>query len=230
MTGRRGERGMALVSVLWTLVILSLIAAGTLTLGTVSYRIGRNMEDRANGEALAEAGIYRAILALRDQRPGLGWKADGGRNLFSFAGSAIAISIRDEAGKTDLNAADEDALTTLFVSGGEPQDRAAAFAGQVIAWRGEAPFQRIEELRLVPGVTSALYERLEPSITLYSRLPRPDDAHSVISAGLGLAVSPLGRAFSITAEAPAGQPKATRRAVILLTGDARRPYLVLSWR
>ena len=53
----RGARGLALVTVLWVLVLLALIAASfTLTTRT-EVNLARNLVDNAKAEALADAGV-----------------------------------------------------------------------------------------------------------------------------------------------------------------------------
>ena len=61
---KNSHRGLALVTVLWVLVLLALIAASfTLTTRT-EVNITRNLIDNAQAEALADAGVYWAILGL----------------------------------------------------------------------------------------------------------------------------------------------------------------------
>ncbi len=59
----RGQRGLALVVVLWVLVLLSLIAASFTKTTRTEVNITRNLIDNAKAEALADAGVYRAIYA-----------------------------------------------------------------------------------------------------------------------------------------------------------------------
>ncbi|MCH8111718.1 MAG: hypothetical protein IH905_07160 [Proteobacteria bacterium] len=58
------QRGIALIAVLWTVLLLSLIATNFLTQTRTDARITRNLIDNAGAEALADAGVYRAIVAL----------------------------------------------------------------------------------------------------------------------------------------------------------------------
>ena len=58
------QRGLALVTVLWGLVILAAIAAAMLSTGRVSSRLAAGGVERAKAEALAEAGVNRAVLGL----------------------------------------------------------------------------------------------------------------------------------------------------------------------
>lgn len=58
------QRGIALIAVLWTVLLLALIATNFLTQTRTDARITRNLIDNAGAEALADAGVYRAIVAL----------------------------------------------------------------------------------------------------------------------------------------------------------------------
>ncbi len=58
------NRGIALVVVLWTLLLLSLIAASFLALTRGEIGVARNAVDNARAEALADAGVHRAVLGL----------------------------------------------------------------------------------------------------------------------------------------------------------------------
>ncbi len=60
----RGQRGLALVTVLWVLVLLSLIAASSTKTTRTEINVTRNIIDNAKAEALADAGVYQAIYAL----------------------------------------------------------------------------------------------------------------------------------------------------------------------
>lgn len=124
--------------------------------------------------------------------------------------------------------------------------------------RGRGPFQTVTELRGLPGMTDALYARLRPLVTVYSQTPSidPDFASagvlkvfSGVDAGARAALrrreevargaakpprSPgvtIGHAFAITAriEDKAAGARATRRAVVRLTGQAQSPVLIYSW-
>ena len=62
----RSEEGIALIAVLWTLTLLSLIAAALSFETRINDRVARNMADSAATRAAADAGIERAILDLVD--------------------------------------------------------------------------------------------------------------------------------------------------------------------
>ncbi len=62
--GPAGRRGLALVTVLWVLMLLALIAASFTKTTRLEINLTRNLIENAKAEALADAGVYRAIYAV----------------------------------------------------------------------------------------------------------------------------------------------------------------------
>jgi general secretion pathway protein K len=214
------EQGIALIAVLWTLILLSIIAAALSLETRSSARIARNMADQAAARAAADAGIQRAILDLvalagaqthtGNKRTVLRFVAPAGGALepaefpsggtaydWPFANTMVHISVQDEVGKINLNEAPEAPLAALFgsvgVDPGKAQSLAAAIAdfrdadnltrpggaekdeyrAAGLAWGPKnAPFQAVEELQQVLGMTTDIYERVAPYLTLYSMVGR----------------------------------------------------------
>lgn len=191
---KRQERGLALVSVLWALSILSLIAASMLSSSVLSYRMVRNDWARAQGESLAEAAINRTILALTDARAEKRCRIDGVPQELLLGGTRVQVLVQDEYGKIDLNAADTTLLKALLESAGAHFEDAGKLAARIADWRtpydekdrdttnisGDNPastgyrarnasFQSVDELKLVAGMTPQLFVRIEPALTVYSK-------------------------------------------------------------
>ena len=59
-----GQRGLALVTVLWVLMLLALIAASFTRTTRLEINLTRNLIENAKAEALADAGVYRAVYGL----------------------------------------------------------------------------------------------------------------------------------------------------------------------
>jgi general secretion pathway protein K len=177
----RSSRGLALVTVLWVLVLLSLMAASFTAATRTEINLTRNLIENAQAESLAEAGLARAILGLLADRyniefgdegerlviepPDVGgaleaqpdvpvaaadsdasaplpdsgaggaWRADGTVYAWTYGGGAIRVAVQSEAGKIDLNTADDSLLRDLFLSAswtgpdGEPEGIDEAGAG-----------------------------------------------------------------------------------------------------
>jgi general secretion pathway protein K len=263
----RREHGVALIAVLWVLTLLSIVVA-LLSLETRSdARVARNTVDNAAVRAAADAGVQRAILDLvsfpkaTDTRQ---FRADGTVYSWRFARCLVRLSVQDERGKIDLNQAPEALLAGLIESVGVDRERAQALADAIadfrdadnlrrlngaeeadyraagVAWGPKnAPFQSIEELQQVLGMTSEVYKRTAPYLTVYSLgivNPALADAHlnGIIKQAsfnsLILSNSP-GLVFSIRAEAKDSRESTfIRESVVQLDPAQTVPVHVLDWR
>ena len=191
----RNRRGVALVVVLWGLVLIAIIAGGVAVGTRTDATMAFNVAENAKARALAEAGIQRGILELL-QRVDSVWQSDGTVYPVSVPGAEIAVSLQDELGKIDLNTAPDGLMRALFASAGLDDDTASALADAVADYRDEddlvrlngaeardyraarlahepknASFEAIEELRLVLGMSEALYRRVAGLVTVHSRRP-----------------------------------------------------------
>jgi general secretion pathway protein K len=190
---RRGKRGFALLLVLWGLILLGLIAASFLRETRVGTTLARNVVENAKAEALAEAGVRRAILGLLDADPATAWRADGRPYRFELGDGTIQIQIQDERGKIDLNHAPPAMLATLFQETGSDPEAARRLADAILDYADrdndrrpagaedddyastglkngakDAPFERKEELLNVLGMNRAIYEAIAPDVTIHS--------------------------------------------------------------
>jgi general secretion pathway protein K len=187
------QRGFALVSVLWAATLLAIIAASILMTGRTSAKLSRNLSERAQLDAAAEAGIYLAIqnlLQTSDKRP----RVDGTPYHREFETYQITIFIQDETGEIDINYASGELLAGLLHSAGLSYDDARSEADKIEDWREPLPtkrlngakaedyaaagiaygprgrpFQSVEELQLVMGMTRELFQRVSPALTVYSQ-------------------------------------------------------------
>lgn len=194
MSMRRGNSGIALVIVLWVVVMFTVIAGSFAFTMRQEAVLTRNQVSMAQAEALADAGVYRAIYEL--QTPPLerkGWRADGVPRRFMFAGGEIRVMVTDESAKIDLNMASDLLLKGLLKSVGLPEGEAAAVLDAILDWRdpdgmkrahgaelddykalgldygpANRPFDTVSELARVLGVKPELYRRLAPLLTVYS--------------------------------------------------------------
>lgn len=199
----RRERGWALISVLWTTAMLGMMAAATQDLTVTSVRTERRALTRAHLEDDLDAATVRAIVALDDARASNRWRIDGVAYPFTYDGVDMTVSIQDEDGKFDLNDADADTLSPLFESMGVDSATATVLADRIVEWRTDKTsddahtlhggtdadyaaaglawrprhndFQNVSEVQLVLGMTPALYEKIRPALTVYSRDDSPDE-------------------------------------------------------
>jgi general secretion pathway protein K len=284
-----GQRGVALVIVLWSLTVIAVITANFTTANRDGLFLARNTVERAKAEALADAGFYRAVLAMVNQEaePGSSdiveaaqagdladsfqsvrantaalpdpdaeteqfgefgpptWRTNGKIYQWPVDTGTVLISIQDEAGKIDLNAATEDLLQQLFSAVGLAEAEAATLVDRLIDYRDsdqdrrplgaedidyqssdlgygakDRPFERADELRRVLGVTEEIYTAVAPLVTVHSgqRGIDPDVAPADVLAVLG-AASVVADTGNGAAEAATG---AARRATRPNTSSSRQ--------
>jgi general secretion pathway protein K len=195
---RQSERGLALVSVLWALSILSLIAASMASTGNLSSQMQRNLLRRTQAETIVDAAIAVAILRLLDTRAEKRPRVDGVANDVAFGGAQVSVSIQDQLGLLDINEVDTSLLKSLFESVGVTPDQATILADRIVAWRTRdardsrranndeyvragynytprhGRFESVEELRLVIGITPEIFARVAPALTVHSHRPSLD--------------------------------------------------------
>lgn len=186
-----GQRGIALVAVLWVFILLSLMAASIAATSRTDARIARNVVAAAVAEAAADAAVHLAAVALVAQQGRSGdWRTDGTPRTVHVGTSDVAVAVQDEGGKVDLNGAPRPLLDELmrhlgetdsplpaviqdwrdaddFVTPGGAEDRDYARAGYPYGAK-DAPFDSVDELLQVMGVTPHLFVRLAPLVTVYS--------------------------------------------------------------
>ncbi len=190
---RRGARGIALVVVLWMLTLLAVIAASFTTTTRTETRLARNLVENAKAEALADAAVHRAIIGLLDGDPDARWAADGTLYEFAMDDGTAWITIQDETGKIDLNAGSQNLMVALLDAAEVPLAEADSLSDAIIDYRDsddqrrpsgaedddyrdaglpwgakDRPFEAVEELRRVLGMTPALYDRISPYLTVYT--------------------------------------------------------------
>ena len=277
LTRATGQRGIALVAVLWGLAILSIIAAAFLADTRSQGTIARNLMENAKAQALADAGVYRAIAGILSIDPAIAWRADGTAYQLSLGEGEVLITIADEGGKVDINRAQDRLLRGLFEGSGMPENDAAALIDAIrdfadrdddrrpagaedddyvaagLEWGAkDAPFEAVEELQQVLGMSRPLYDRLAPFLTVYSGRAQVNPVvapREVLMAMPGLGeeqvdallarraeagdarARSVGTAFTIRAAAvTSGGGQFIREAVVQRTADRRNPYLIREWR
>lgn len=199
---KQASQGIALVLVLWVLTLLGVIATSFAKSMRTETELARQLTLSAQARALAEAGIYRGILDLFMLRrdPLAGWQANGVvYKTIKMGRGKVRIAIQDEAGRIDLNSAQEQLLDALLLAAGVDDQARATLIDAIIDWRDtdnlrrlhgaedeeyksaglpygakDGPFNSVEELNQVLGMTPDLYRRLAPALTVHSHRPNVD--------------------------------------------------------
>ena len=193
------QRGIVLPAVLWLVLVLSLVASMVLRLEASERKLAAREAAAARARAAADAVIAMSVAAVAAHDANL--PLDGSWNPVSFDGITVDVSVQDELGKLDLNAAPAEALRAFFIGLSIDPTRAAALADAVADWRDEddlrrlngaerddyaraglaygprnAPLESVAEFGQVLGVDRETLERSLPYLTVLSHRPMPDGA------------------------------------------------------
>jgi general secretion pathway protein K len=192
------DQGFILLTVLWMLALLAVLSISFATVSRLDAKAKANLVHKAELQVLAD-GLVRYVSALSVQSasnlsPSIIRPVDGRWTDCKFDGKMAAFSVTDVVGLVDLNAATADLLTRLIAETGVPESQAKQIGAAVIDFRDgddslstggaesedysakgrpfgpkNAPFETVAELDQVLGITSAIYEKLVPLVTVYSR-------------------------------------------------------------
>lgn len=131
------DRGFALLIVLWSLVLLSLMSAQILASGRTAVTLASNLRAAAQAQAAADGAIYAAIYHLSAEGSGQ-WQADGSPHPFNIGGVSGSVRVTSLGGKINPNLASIALLTGFFQSLGSAPAQAGQLANAIIAWRNPA--------------------------------------------------------------------------------------------
>lgn len=267
------QRGVALIAVLGFLAVMSLIAIGIVGAARASIDGAARRLLRAQAQSAVESATNVAVLQLIAGRM-LAPQVLTAPQEVEVGDFAVTVRARSEASKIDLNFADVALLMGMFRAAGADADRASALASAVLDWRdaddllhvggaeradyeaagvpyvpANRPFESVDELQRVLGVTDEVFTCLRPHLTVHAQRASVDLAtasplvREAASAGpadpqatppgtsvvAGTAVS-AGEVFEVTAEVDDSKRNLRRaeRAVVRVTGNARDPFWILS--
>jgi general secretion pathway protein K len=206
---RSGDRGFALLIVLWTLVLLALIVTELGASGRVETKIARNLIANAEAEAAADGAVHQAIFHLSDAGTS-GWQVDQTIHRLTIGPIPVEVRLEDETGKINPNLATPDVLQALLVVLGADPTLAQAAALSIVEWRGAtppdqqaaviaryqaaglkyqpafAPFETVDDVGLVLGLPKPLAALLLPHLSVH-QLGMSDPAHAdpIVARALG---------------------------------------------
>ena len=273
-TPPRCQQGMALVLVLWLVVLLSILATGHARNARTEAQLASGHINAAKARALAEGGAHRAILELLMPANEQQWPVDGTVRSFELDGHAVAVAIRNATGLVDLNSASSGVIAAL-ISSAEPDEKSQQrIVDAILDWRDaddlthlhgaedddyraagltwtarDGDFASVDELQYVVGMTRAIFDRIAPYLTVYSKRAGVDLEYappSLITALTGREIEAAedrasGRAqatgqrrngtFHVYVSASVGD-RATfsLETVVRLFSEPEHPYGVLYWR
>ena len=264
MRSRHGERGFALLLVLWSLALLALLGTQLTGSARSQTRLADNLRANAMVQAADDGAAQEAILRLLQRS----WQNDDLRRV-RVGATTVEIRLEDQGRRINPNATPYPVVQGLLAALGLDQARAAGLAKAIVDWRTgvnyslsggtkldqyrgagrpyaptNRPFESVDEMGLVLGMTPELLARMKPYISLYQEgdvlVAAPGSAGAQAlnearlvnpNAGSPGYTSP-NRVILIRATAVNGSARFTRQLVVRIrdaaqTGDA--PYQILTW-
>ncbi|HQT75522.1 MAG TPA: type II secretion system protein GspK [Rhodopila sp.] len=186
----RRQRGFALLVVLLTMGFLALLGTQLIAAGRTDTRLADNLKRQAILEAAAEGAIVHATFAVGVAHDA-GFTPGPLAHEVRIGAVPVLLLISNETDRINLNTCSLALLQAFIAELGVPPAQAAHLAAAVLDWRTSgglarpngakaaqyqaagltygppnAPFQSVEELRHVLGMTPALYARMAPHLTV----------------------------------------------------------------
>ncbi|MGI4978024.1 MAG: hypothetical protein ACRYG6_13875 [Janthinobacterium lividum] len=186
------ERGFALLIVLWTVVLLTLLVTQLTSAGRGEAQIAANLRRDAAAELAADGAVQASMFHMLDGS-GARWLPDGTERALAVSRGRAAIVLRDQGGKVNPNTAQADLLSALVVALGTDPHAAGLVAQAIVDWRtppampgqpaastasyraaglsvapAGLPFGSVDDVALVRGMTPALFARLRPHLSVFS--------------------------------------------------------------
>jgi len=261
------EGGFALLIVLWSLALLALLGTRLMSSARTELQLAGNISSSAVLEAQADGLVFDTVFQLLKDGPGTGG-INGVDRVVAMPDGRGTVRVTSLAGKVNPNTASEPLMSALLRQIGLAPEGAASLAAAIADWRtpGQlprpggakapqyraaglpylppgAPFENIDELRQVLGMTPALHAKLAPHMTVfYDGDPVWSIADPVVAGALRAttggndgALQESSDADGVYVQIDANVARAvgqsfTRRAVAWAGHGAQRGrYLVLSW-
>lgn len=188
------QQGIALIAVLWVTAFLTTIASTVAYQSRSSLQITKNRIDILQTKQAAESIILLTVAELVNNPSSRGIFYNENIVDTGFDNIDVKVAINDESGKIDLNTAPAAILQGLLLEVGLDETESINLANAILDWRDEdsftrvggaedadylklglhyeskdADFQRIEELKLVRGMNSALFNKMRPYITVHTQ-------------------------------------------------------------
>ena len=263
---RRRSGGFALLVVLWTLVLIAFIVAHLTASGRTEIRIAGNLVADAVADAADDGAIFAAIFNQLDPNPDQRWPLNGQAREFTVGNSRVMVRLEDEAGRINPSMASPVLLEALLRAAGSDPESARRLATAISEWAASSPrprdqvlaeyraagldygppgepFETLDELGRVLGVTPAVLAAIRPHLTLFGpAAPNPANADPVVAAALAQAAqaaqAPLAEIQAppdlvtvriiATAAGPANA-RVTKTAIARVGPMLPSGYTVLAW-
>ena len=243
----RDARGAALILVLWLLVLLTAVIGGFAQSARIESLQAHQLRSSLIARQAAQAGVECAVLRMLYTDVDRRWVPDGRKYALQLGDATLEIRVFDETGKVDLNGASDDLLARLLLALGVEDPRAHSVAKAIVDYRNpdglispgggvgaadyasaglpygpkNKPYETVSELQRVLGMDFALYQKLEPYVTVYvSGDPTPTFAQPPVLEALGMTPQ---SAAAFVSQRQAWQPNAPGAPPLLPNGQ---PFVV----
>ena len=163
-----GERGVALIIVLWIFIFLSVVAFEFSVATREEAAAALRFDDETQGYYLAVAGFERGLYDFLNQQgnPTLTQKEPQKNDLFDdrwrdqeLGDGRFRVKFVDESGKININRVNEDTLRRVFTNLGIDDTRRDILVDSIMDWRDA------DDLHRVNGAESDYYMSLTPAYT-----------------------------------------------------------------
>ena len=188
---RSEQRGYALVVTLWLVTLLGLLAMSFLGGSRTEVRLAGLSRSGAQALAGAESGVWLFIdrLLLQGAPPAGRW-----REKHEIPNGNVTVDAENEGGKLNLNLARVELIENLLRQTSLLDEHLAALRDAILDWRDvdgdkrsqgaedgdyqragfeygakDGPFNSVDELRYVRGMTEEVFRELAPALTVYGR-------------------------------------------------------------
>jgi general secretion pathway protein K len=184
------QRGFALLIVLWTVGFLALLGTRIVAAGRSDTQLADNLKQEAVLQAAADGAVQNVaflILAAKDPQ----FQTDGGVRQLRVGQTPVFVRVENESDRINLNTASAVLLRSLIIEVGGAPGLADRLAAAILDWRTSGanprrggvkasdyraagrnygppgtPFQSVDELADVLGMTPDLFVRMAPHLTV----------------------------------------------------------------
>ena len=187
-----GQSGFALLIVLWTVGVLALVGTWLVAAGRSDTQLANNLKQEAMLRAAADGAVAHVMFAMQAAHDP-GFQPGGAERELRIGQTPVLVLIENENDRINLNTASLALLRALLIEVGAPPALADRLAPAILDWRTSGanprqggaktadyraaglawgppgtPFQSVDELTDVLGMTQALFARLAPHLTVWT--------------------------------------------------------------
>jgi general secretion pathway protein K len=246
--------------------MLGLLVAGLAASARSNTGLASNVRGSATAEAAADGAVQQALFQLLRR----GWQPDGSLHRLTLGNTTVAVTVEDQTNRFNPNFSSPPLLAALLGAVGLEPAQATDLSRMLVDWRTAAtisltgglkldryrfanlpygppdrPFESIDEMGLVPGMSAELLARLRPYLSVYQAGDASDTANALLSRSVAADAMMLGRHSALVGyESPdrlvliraiaevGGGTRFIRRAVIRIPAQPNpgdRVWQLLTW-